>query len=406
MYADNLALVTSSPADLQALLELVHRYAQIWHYELNESKSVIMVFGEAAVTRRRERANRKWWLGDAALKEVDELHHLGILRCVSPSTVSRTNERATACRSAFFALNSVGSHFGYLHPLTSLKLYEALCCPIVLYGSEIWTLTKSELLFLERVQCRILRTIQGLPVRCPSTCLTKLLSVSSIEDIITQRTLTFIVATANLPEESLARQVLVARANSPVATGVVKRYGEILENLNLPELQALLASPPKTSVWKAHVKRSLALRAHVDFMEVSSSLLLGSCELQLLKLAPHWRVTLGDPTLTRQNNFRIRLLVGLEHDASRFRYRNTGAPRADASCKLCGHSKEDAVHFVATCHLLEDARSAALAEAPPPLSDLLPCRADDPTKFTELMLGTCGSMTQRFNPCASPSYPN
>ena len=392
MYADDLALVASSPGNLQAMLDLVYRYAQKWHYELNTTTSVVMVFGEAAVTRRRERAHRNWLLGEASLREVDETHHLGILRCVSSSTVSRTNERATACRSAFFALNSVGSRFGSLHPLTSLKLYEALCHPILLYGSEIWTLTKSELLFLERVQRRVLRTIQGLPVRCPSTCLTKLLGVISIEDSIIQRSLGFIVATANLPVDSLARQVLVARANSPGATGVVKRYGEILEQLNLPDLPALLAAPPKTSVWKAHVKRSLALRAHVEFMEICGSLLLGSCDLKLLKPAPHWKVTLGDPALTRLNNFRICLLVGcdgLEQDASRFRRRTTGAPRSDASCKLCGHTPEDAAHFVVGCHPLEDARSAALAVAPPSISKILPCRVVDPLKFTELILGTC-----------------
>ena len=146
------------------------------------------------------------------------------------------------------------------------------------------------------------------------------------------------------------------------------------------------------SVWKAHVKRSLALRAHVEFMEICGSLLLGSCDLKLLKPAPHWKVTLGDPALTRLNNFRIRLLVGcdgLEQDASRFRRRTTGAPRSDASCKLCGHTPEDAAHFVVGCHPLEDARSAALAVAPPSILKILPCRVVDPLKFTELILGTC-----------------
>ena len=127
-------------------------------------------------------------------------------------------------------------------------------------------------------------------------------------------------------------------------------------------------------------------------MEICGSLLLGSCDLKLLKPAPHWKVTLGDPALTRLNNFRIRLLVGcdgLEQDASRFRRRTTSALRSDASCKLCGHTPEDAAHFVAGCHLLEDARSAALAVAPPSISKILPCRVVDPLKFTELTFGTC-----------------
>ena len=289
MYADDLALVASLPADLQAMLNIVHTYSRKWRYQLNKSKSVVMVFGEATATctSRRERMSRWWLLGDAAIREVDETHHLGILRSVSPSSLDRTNERASAARSAFFAFNAVSSRFGCLHPLTSLKLYRALCLPIMLYGAEIWSFTKTELLLLERVHRRILRTIQGLPLRCPSILLTKLLGISSINDLISQRFLGFIIATANLPPDSLARQVLVARESTPNVKGVIKRYRLLLSGLNLPELTALLNTPPKNEPWKAFIKKNLALQAHVEFLETQDASYLGSCNLQLHRPAPH-----------------------------------------------------------------------------------------------------------------------
>ena len=86
------------------------------------SKSAIMVFGESTKTRERERMVRTWSIGGSAISEVDEYKHLGILRTVLNSTFSRTNDRATSARSAIFALNSVGSRFGCLHPLTSRRL--------------------------------------------------------------------------------------------------------------------------------------------------------------------------------------------------------------------------------------------------------------------------------------------
>ena len=175
------------------------------------------------------------------------------------------------------------------------------------------------------------------------------------------------------------------------AKGVTRRYHELLRRLNLPELPTLLNSPPKTQTLKTYIRKNLALRAHVEFLETHESSFLGSCELHLLKPAPHWGVTVGDPALTRLNNFRIRLLVGcdgLEHDAARFRHRTTGATPSDPSCKLCGHEKEDAIHFAAVCPRLDDARCSALAEAPPIANTVLPHRGVDPRKFTEIILGT------------------
>ena len=118
MYADDLALVAGSPEELQAMLDIVHNYAQKWRYNLNADKSVVMVFGEASCTRKLARSARKWTLGGEVLKEVDEQHHLGILRTVFNSTIHCTNKRATAGRSTFYALNSVGSRFGRLDGCT------------------------------------------------------------------------------------------------------------------------------------------------------------------------------------------------------------------------------------------------------------------------------------------------
>ena len=178
MYADDLALVASRP---QAMLDIVHDYARKWRYQLNETKSVVMVFGEASVTRRRERVSRQWLLGDVEIREVDEIHHLGILESVYASSMDRESLSSKECLLC--------GRLSFWLPSSSLRLYQALCLPILLYGAEIWSFTKTELLFLDRVHRRILRTIQGLPLRCPSIVLTKLLGMSSIEDLISQRTL-------------------------------------------------------------------------------------------------------------------------------------------------------------------------------------------------------------------------
>ena len=92
--------------------------------------------------------------------------------------------------------------------------------------------------------------------------------------------------------------------------------------------------------------------------------------------APHWKVTIGDPKLTRLNNFRIRLLVGcdgLEADAARFRSRTTTAQPGDPSCKLCNRGvPEDAAHFVSACPALDEERVKLYSDAPPSVRSQIP----------------------------------
>ena len=158
MYADDLALLADSPDVLQSMLNIANEYATRWRYSFNASKSVVLVLAESVKSRDLNRLNRVWKLGDSVVQEVDEQHHLGILRSVLNSTVQNTNERCSACRSAFYALNAVGSRFGSLHPTTSFKLYQSLCLPVLLYGAEISMLSGSEVTMMERVHRKILRS--------------------------------------------------------------------------------------------------------------------------------------------------------------------------------------------------------------------------------------------------------
>lgn len=63
MYADDLALIASSPEELQQMLDIVSQYASQWRYSLNPDKSVVMVVGESAITRAQARESREWLLG-------------------------------------------------------------------------------------------------------------------------------------------------------------------------------------------------------------------------------------------------------------------------------------------------------------------------------------------------------
>ena len=57
MYADDLDLITESPDELQAMLNIVSSYATRLRYQLNPEKSAAMVFGESSRSRSTGRLN-------------------------------------------------------------------------------------------------------------------------------------------------------------------------------------------------------------------------------------------------------------------------------------------------------------------------------------------------------------
>ena len=140
MYADDLALIAGSESDLQHMLDIASSYAKSWKYSFNATKSSVLVLGEASRSRALRRPTRHWLIQGSPIPEKDEQKHLDVLQTVFHSS---------AGRSTFYALNVVGSRHGCLHPLTSYHLYITLCVPILLYGSELWCLTKSETTMLE-----------------------------------------------------------------------------------------------------------------------------------------------------------------------------------------------------------------------------------------------------------------
>ena len=70
MFADDLALVASSPEELQSMLDIVSKYPSRWRYQLNAIKSVVLVFGEAPHTRSKARLGRHWLLAGQPIREV------------------------------------------------------------------------------------------------------------------------------------------------------------------------------------------------------------------------------------------------------------------------------------------------------------------------------------------------
>ena len=193
----------------------------------------------------------------------------------------------------------------------------------------------------------------------------------------------------------------------PSAKGITTSFRNVLGDLNLPDLSSMVSDPPKKATLKRFGKKYLAIISNLSFLSECERLPLSECELRLHRPAAHWSVSVGDPLLTRQNNFRIRLLVGcdgLEHDAARFRTRRN-PHLVGACCKLCGQGvAEDASHFIAHCSALDEARLCLISEADVSVQRLIPDPSSDPDGFVTAILGTNWIHNTDFQHFVSVSY--
>ena len=144
---------------------------------------------------------------------------------------------------------------------------------------------------LERVHSKILRTIQGLPTRCPLTALRNLLGSRSISSFITQRQLAFINSIATMDSSALPRRLLESRVRYNPVSGCIPVWRALLEDLNLPSISDLLGSQRAHNSWKSAIKRLLSIQANLSLADDCPHFPIGACDLPLGKPAPHWAIT-------------------------------------------------------------------------------------------------------------------
>ena len=146
----------------------------------------------------------------------------------------------------------------------------------------------------ERPHSKILRTIQGLPIRCPKESIGILLGCSTISDLITYKKLSFLISIAALPPSAFPRQVLQCRLQESHTKAWIPLLETQINDLNLPNIAILLQNTPSKSCWKKCVTKILGTRAHLHLLNQAET----KCDLEQLSMcapnfspSPFWKVT-------------------------------------------------------------------------------------------------------------------
>ena len=164
-YADDIVLLASNKAELQMLLDIVHKWCSKWQVRINTNKSKVMHFRK----RRAPQDNTVFHLGEP-LETVGKYRYLGLTLDSYLDMAEGIEQNSKA------ASRALGGVIGHTKPNCELsygvfsKLFEACIKPILLYGSGAW-FTGQKCCKLDGVQSRAIRYFCGVPKTTPTLSL-------------------------------------------------------------------------------------------------------------------------------------------------------------------------------------------------------------------------------------------
>ncbi|VDI79865.1 Hypothetical predicted protein [Mytilus galloprovincialis] len=166
--ADDIAVLSDNPYDLQILINHALQYSQLHHYTLQPQKSVIIEVDNKA--RKATNHNCVFNLNNQEMPNVTSSSHLGIIRSTSrmKSETLHVEQNTKKARRTAYSLLSAGFHgTNGLDPVTSISIYKTYIQPVLTYGLEILQPGPSNMIKLEKFQKSLLKKVLSLPPNTP-----------------------------------------------------------------------------------------------------------------------------------------------------------------------------------------------------------------------------------------------
>ena len=165
LYADDIVLVTDSINALKTSLATLESYAYDWRFEVNNSKSEMVVSASSIAKAAAEIFS--WAISGQSLKVSNLYTYLGIefTGSVSAGNWNRFLERAiskTRSSQALLSYQAAGSDG--LRPRTVIGQWKVVCRPKLEYAAELYTggISNEMINKLESVQSTFGRSVLGL----------------------------------------------------------------------------------------------------------------------------------------------------------------------------------------------------------------------------------------------------
>ena len=262
---------------------------------------------------------REWALSDDTVEELYECKNLGTLKSYCGSLASNISDNIDKTRKKAGMIFSSNDDLRKTNPLIYVKFWRQACLPSLLFGAELFTITLSLLLELERCQPWFLKKLFYVPDFAPRALLLRLTELNSIEVGIDMRKLFFLGRLVTEPKMAPSLRNL-SRTESLFdkdvkSIGILSRICEALSKYDLFNyFEIWFNSPtfPKYSNWKSIAKnkvRDLESRLWLEFCSGHPNMHVAQACLENVSPSKFWSLADLHPDLVSRLHTQV-ILTG------------------------------------------------------------------------------------------------
>ena len=204
---DDITLIADSPVELQRMLNVIHEQANRYHVIFGQTKCKVLIVASKETSG--------WSLGNLPLETCQNYKYLGetISHDGKLSTHLQNKQREVVAETQTILSIASDDTLSRIGLETSLKLLDTCIIPCLLYGSETWLLSKSELEMVELTQRKAIKRMLQVPKSTPTCALFMETGLIPMSFAIDKRQLIYYHKITKQHENFLARKITITQKN-------------------------------------------------------------------------------------------------------------------------------------------------------------------------------------------------
>ena len=163
LFADDIALIATTPAGLQNQINILKRGAERLGLVVNLDKTKVMVFRKGGFLGRLE----KWFYGEDRIEVVNKYKYLGYTLTTKLSVDIALSEYAGRAKGRVVSIFRALYKLGKIDLGIFFKLFDSQVKPMLLYGAEIWGMKKRDI--IEKVHLYACKKLLGVSTKTPNS---------------------------------------------------------------------------------------------------------------------------------------------------------------------------------------------------------------------------------------------